>query len=235
MAAGTFATSSNANVYVERFGNGPNPHFTLRNTLETPVEVTFTLNATALGLPAGDLMALALLSETNIPVTGAGDTRTVTLVLPALAVEVLYLPAASIATNTPTPTPTVPTNTPTPTPTVPTNTPTPTPTVPTNTPTPTPTVPTNTPTPTPTVPTNTPTPTPTVPTNTPTPTSTQPSCRAYDLVPDGFIDLADINTVLYNSIFYNAPYNARYDLAPDGVIDTTDIYAVALYHGETCP
>ena len=91
----TFAASSNTNVYVERFGNGPNPHFTLRNMLETPVNVTLTLDATALGLPASDLKALALLRETNIPVNGAGAARTVTLILPAFATEVLYLSTAT--------------------------------------------------------------------------------------------------------------------------------------------
>ena len=45
----------------------------------------------------------------------------------------------------------------------------------------------------------------------------------------------DINTVLFNSIFTGAPYDARYDYVPDGVIDIADIFAVALRFGSICP
>ena len=62
-----------------------------------------------------------------------------------------------------------------------------------------------------------------------------PLCHAYNLIPDTVIDLADINDVLFNSIFFGAAYDARFDLVPDGVIDIADIFAVALHYGESCP
>jgi len=64
---------------------------------------------------------------------------------------------------------------------------------------------------------------------------TAPTCVSYDFNGDGFIDLDDINTVLFNSIFADAPYDPRYDLIPDGVVDIADIFAVAVHFGETCP
>ena len=61
-----------------------------------------------------------------------------------------------------------------------------------------------------------------------------PTCSAYDLLPDGVIDLADINVVVFNSIFLGVPYDARFDLTPDGVVDIADIFAVAVHYGESC-
>ena len=62
-----------------------------------------------------------------------------------------------------------------------------------------------------------------------------PLCGMWDVVPDGIIDLQDINAVLFNSIFYNAAYNAKYDIVKDGVVDIADVFAVAVHFGETCP
>ena len=62
-----------------------------------------------------------------------------------------------------------------------------------------------------------------------------PPCAKYDLNQDGFIDLDDINLVLYNSIFVNEPYNPMYDLIPDGIVDIADIFEVAVHFGESCP
>ncbi len=67
------------------------------------------------------------------------------------------------------------------------------------------------------------------------PTPEPPACASYDFNSDGFIDLDDINTVLFNSIFTGAPYDASYDLVPDGVVDIADIFEVALHFGELCP
>ncbi len=109
----------------------------------------------------------------------------------------------------------------------------------TATPTPTATdIPTATPTSTATAtPTSTPTATP-IATATATPTATPvstPDCKAYDLNDDGFIDLDDINAVLFNSIFSGVPYDAKYDLVSDGVIDIADVFEVAIHFGEICP
>ncbi len=77
-----------------------------------------------------------------------------------------------------------------------------------------------------------------IPDNTPTPTVTPtpeaPTCARYDFNSDGIIDLDDINTVNFNSIFTGAPYDVRYDLIFDGV-DIADIFEVALHFGELCP
>ena len=62
-----------------------------------------------------------------------------------------------------------------------------------------------------------------------------PPCAIYDLNHDGFVDLDDINLVLYNSIFTNTPYNPIYDLIPDGVVDIADVFEVAIHFGESCP
>ena len=62
-----------------------------------------------------------------------------------------------------------------------------------------------------------------------------PPCSEYDLNQDGFIDLDDINLVLYNSIFVNELYNPLYDLIPDGIVDIADIFEVAVHFGEICP
>jgi hypothetical protein len=59
-------------------------------------------------------------------------------------------------------------------------------------------------------------------------------CDLYDFNDDGIIDLDDINTVIYNSIFVNAPYDPQYDIIPDGVVDIADIFEVALYFGTFC-
>ena len=67
----------------------------------------------------------------------------------------------------------------------------------------------------------------------PTPTP-DPTCNAYDLVSDGVIDLADINIVLFNSMFFGVAYDARFNLVPDGVVDIADIFAVAVRFGESC-
>jgi len=62
-----------------------------------------------------------------------------------------------------------------------------------------------------------------------------PPCAIYDLNHDGFIDLDDINLVIYNSIFANQPYNPTYDLIPDGIVDIADVFEVAIHFGESCP
>ncbi len=109
---------------------------------------------------------------------------------------------------------------------------------PTATPTPTATsTPTSTPTPTATA-TLTSTPTATaIPTSTPTltPTPEPPACTRYDFNSDDVIDLDDINTVMFNSIFVGAPYDDRYDLNDDGIIDIVDVAEVARHFGELCP
>ena len=65
--------------------------------------------------------------------------------------------------------------------------------------------------------------------------SALPACAVYDLNGDLIVDLADINLVLFNSIFLNAPYNAYYDLIRDGVVDIADIFEVATQFGQSCP
>ena len=60
-------------------------------------------------------------------------------------------------------------------------------------------------------------------------------CSLYDFNNDGIIDILDINLVIVNSIFNNAPYEPRYDVNGDNVVDIVDISMVAAHYGETCP
>jgi uncharacterized repeat protein (TIGR01451 family) len=89
----TYATTSDPNVYIERFGDWPNLHFTLRNTTDVTIPVTVTMWADddALGLPTIPLAATALLAGTQHPLSGIGDIRTLTMTLAGQASEILNL------------------------------------------------------------------------------------------------------------------------------------------------
>ncbi len=84
----TYASTSNAQVYIERFGNWPDLHLTLRNTLDAEATVTVTVQANALGLPAMPINASALLAGTSHPLS-AGANRTLTITLAPQASEIL--------------------------------------------------------------------------------------------------------------------------------------------------
>jgi hypothetical protein len=84
----TYATTSDSRIYVERFGDWPNAHFTLRNTLDATTTVTVTLQANALGLPTRSLTAIALLAETSYPLN-AGTSRTLKVTLAPQASEII--------------------------------------------------------------------------------------------------------------------------------------------------
>jgi hypothetical protein len=84
----TYASTSDSRVYVERFGDWPNLHFTLRNTIDATTTVTVTLQANALTLPAQSLTAIALLAETSYPLS-AGTYRTLKVTLAPQASEIL--------------------------------------------------------------------------------------------------------------------------------------------------
>jgi len=77
----THATTSDEAVLIERFGQWPDLYFTLRNSAATTVTVDITIAATELALPAGEIMARALIAETALPLspTEAGYTYRVTL------------------------------------------------------------------------------------------------------------------------------------------------------------
>jgi hypothetical protein len=86
----TYASTSDARVYVERFGAWPNLHFTLRNTTDTTTTVTVTLQADALGLPAQSLAGLALLSGKAYPLS-TGTSRTLRATLAPQAGDIIVL------------------------------------------------------------------------------------------------------------------------------------------------
>ncbi len=91
----TYATTSDARVYIERYGNWPNLHFTLRNTLDTTTTVTVTLQANALALPTQSLTAIGLLAETAYLLNG-GTARTLKVTLAPQASEILVLSSQAI-------------------------------------------------------------------------------------------------------------------------------------------
>jgi hypothetical protein len=87
----TQASTSDPTVYIERFGDWPQLHFTLRNTLEVTVTVGITVEAEALGLPAVPITAAAMLAEEQYPLSAPGPTRTLNVTLGPLASELLRL------------------------------------------------------------------------------------------------------------------------------------------------
>jgi uncharacterized repeat protein (TIGR01451 family) len=87
----TYATTDSDSVYIERFGDWPDLHFTLRNITTSAVAATVTLQANALRLPTIPLTATALLAGTGHPLSGSGDTRTLTVTLDGQASEILNL------------------------------------------------------------------------------------------------------------------------------------------------
>jgi hypothetical protein len=84
-------------VYIERFGDWPNLHFTLRNTTDDPITVDISVQADDLELPAISLVASALLGETLYPLNGSGSTRTMSVTLAPQASEILCLMSGSFA------------------------------------------------------------------------------------------------------------------------------------------
>jgi hypothetical protein len=87
----TYASTSDPEVYIERFGEWLDLHFTLRNmTIETKT-MTVTLQADDLRLCPIPLTTTALLAETQHPLSAPGPTRTLTVTLPAQASEVLTI------------------------------------------------------------------------------------------------------------------------------------------------
>jgi hypothetical protein len=85
----TFARTSNASVYIERYGRWPDVYLALRN-LGAAVDVQVTFDA-ELGLPAQDLVAKPLIvSSSDLSIPGQG-TRAVTVHVGAQASEVLYV------------------------------------------------------------------------------------------------------------------------------------------------
>ncbi len=87
----TYARASDAAVRVERFGRWPALYFTLRNTLDRPVNVTLAVDAGALGLPPLPIAATALLSGSTQMLSTSGPPRSTTVAVPAQGTEVLYL------------------------------------------------------------------------------------------------------------------------------------------------
>lgn len=89
----TRATTSDSGVLIERFGNWPDLHFTLRNMGSAPVSTTVTVESAGLGLPSDPLVATGLLSSQETPLTGAGSSRVFGISLDPLATEVIEVKA----------------------------------------------------------------------------------------------------------------------------------------------
>lgn len=89
----THATSSDAQIYVERFGAGTELYFTLRNTRDVTATVTLTVQANALGLATTPLAASALIAQAGLPVSGTGGTRSITMDLAPQTSEIVYVHA----------------------------------------------------------------------------------------------------------------------------------------------
>jgi uncharacterized repeat protein (TIGR01451 family) len=87
----TYATMDQDGVYIERFGDWPDLHFTLRNTTTVTVAATVSLQANALRLPTIPLTATALLAGTGHPLSGSDDIRTLTVTLDGQTSEILNL------------------------------------------------------------------------------------------------------------------------------------------------
>jgi hypothetical protein len=87
----TGAWSSDAGVYLERWGAWPGPlYLTLRNTTDAAAAVTITLDREALGLAASSATVRSwLLGAAAAPL--AGEDTTVSVALPAQEVEMLEL------------------------------------------------------------------------------------------------------------------------------------------------
>lgn len=88
----TYAYASDGNVRIERFGTWPNLHFTLRNASESVRDVNITVHADDVEMPVAPLTACVILSDTLHPVMSTpGTDRSVSITLPARAVEVLTI------------------------------------------------------------------------------------------------------------------------------------------------
>jgi hypothetical protein len=88
----TDATSSNAAVWVERFGPGPGGavYLTLRNPTANDERTAVTVDLAALGLPPG-VAAVEELTGARIAMTGSsnGQARSASVVVPANSTRVL--------------------------------------------------------------------------------------------------------------------------------------------------
>ncbi len=85
----TYATTSDPEVYIERFGAWPYLHFTLRNLTTETKSMTVTLLTEPLKLPTKQLTATALLDGTEHPVNTTGTTHTLSMTLAPQASEIL--------------------------------------------------------------------------------------------------------------------------------------------------
>jgi hypothetical protein len=85
----TYAMTSDPVVYIERYGDWPDLHFTLRNTSDVSVTPEVSVQADALGLPTVPLSTEALLAGTVRPLSAPAATRTLTVTLGPQASEVL--------------------------------------------------------------------------------------------------------------------------------------------------
>jgi hypothetical protein len=86
-----YATTSDPNVYIERFGEWPDLYFTLRNTADMTTTVGITIQGGDLGLPDVPLCAKALLSNANRPLSGTAPTRIFTLTVAPQASEAVSI------------------------------------------------------------------------------------------------------------------------------------------------
>jgi hypothetical protein len=93
----TYASTSDPEVYIERFGAFSGFHFTLRNVTTETKTVTVTLDANGLGLCPVPLTATALLAETEIPLSAPAPTRTLSVTLPPQGSEALAVHCYKIA------------------------------------------------------------------------------------------------------------------------------------------
>jgi hypothetical protein len=89
----TRAHSSDAAIYLERYGQWPQLYFAVRNTHPAPAAVTLALDD-ELGLPAQSLALRTLVAPTP-PATLPAGTRTLTVTLQVQAVELLQLSPAN--------------------------------------------------------------------------------------------------------------------------------------------
>jgi hypothetical protein len=87
----TGASTSSADVAIERFGAWPDLRFTLRNGGEAAVDVEVSIEAAELGIPAGPAIAAGALSGSTAPLSAPGEVRTVAWSLPPGSTEVLRI------------------------------------------------------------------------------------------------------------------------------------------------
>jgi len=88
----TQATTSNPQVYIERYGSGSPLYFTLRNMTTSAITTTVWVNLDDLGLPsAGGYLATEWVSGSSIPTTVQGNTLSLAVPVPAKSTSIVHL------------------------------------------------------------------------------------------------------------------------------------------------